>query len=61
MRFSTINRTKAALVLPITVNALPTYKQWGGKTDSDGGIISGYKQKLLSQNDKHLRLYAKLV
>ena len=50
----------AALVLPITVNALPNYKQWGVKTDSGGRHIRGERKNLLIQNKKHLRLYAKL-
>ena len=45
----------AALVLPITVNALPNYKQWGVKTDSGGRHIRGERKKLTDAEQEALK------
>ena len=50
----------AVLVLPITVNALPTYKQWGVKTDSGGKIISGYRKKVTESERQALKALCKI-
>ena len=50
----------AALVLPITVNALPTYKQWGVKTDSGGKIISGYRKEVTESERQALKALCKI-
>ena len=50
----------AALVLPTMVNALPTYKQWGVKTDSDGGHISGERKKLTDAEQEALKALCKI-
>ena len=50
----------AALVLPITVNALPTYKQWGFKTDSGGRHIRGERKKLTDAEQEALQALCKI-
>ena len=50
----------AALVLPITVNALPTYKQWGFKTDSGGRHIRGERKKLTDEEQEALKALCKI-
>ena len=50
----------AALVLPITVNALPTYKQWGFKTDSGGRHIRGERKKLNDSEQEALKALCKI-
>ena len=50
----------AALVLPITVNALPTYKQWGFKTDSGGRHIRGERKKLTDAEQEALKALCKI-
>ena len=50
----------AALVLPITVNALPTYKQWGVKTDSGGRHIRGERKKLTDSEQEALKALCKI-
>ena len=50
----------AALVLPTTVNALPTYKQWGVKTDSFGRLIRGERKKLTDSEQKALKALCKI-
>ena len=49
----------AALVLPITVNALPTYKQLGVKTDSGGRLIIEERKKLTDVDQEALTLQSK--
>ena len=49
-----------ALVLPITVNALPTYKQWGVKTDSGGRHIRGERKKLTDAEQEALKALCKI-
>ena len=50
----------AALVLPITVNALPNYKQWGVKTDSGGRHIRGQRKKLTDSEQEALKALCKI-
>ena len=50
----------AALVLPITVDALPTYKQWGVKTDSGGRYIRGERKKLTDSEQEALKALCKI-
>ena len=50
----------AALVLPITVNALPNYKQWGVKTDSGGRHIRGERKKLTDSEQEALKALCKI-
>ena len=50
----------AALFLPTMVNALPTYKQWGFKTDSGGKHISGERKKLTDSEQKALKALCKI-
>ena len=50
----------AALVLPITVNALPNYKQWGVKTDSGGRHIRGERKKLTDAEQEALKALCKI-
>ena len=50
----------AALVLPITVDALPTYKQWGFKTDSGGRHIRGERKKLTDAEQEALKALCKI-
>ena len=50
----------AALVLPITVDALPTYKQWGVKTDSGGRHIRGERKKLTESEQEALKVLCKI-
>ena len=50
----------AALVLPITVNALPNYKQWGVKTDSGGRHIRGERKKLTDSEQESLKALCKI-
>ena len=50
----------AALVLPTTVIALPTYKQWGVKTDSVGRLIRGERKKLTDSEQKALKALCKI-
>ena len=50
----------AALVLPITVNALQNYKQWGVKTDSGGRHIRGERKKLTDSEQEALKALCKI-
>ena len=50
----------AALVLPTTVIALPTYKQWGVNTDSVGRLIRGERKKLTDSEQKALKALCKI-
>ena len=50
----------ATLVLPTTVNALPTYKQWGVKTNSGGRHIRGERKKLTDSEQESLKALCKI-
>tara|TARA_B100000212_G_C26986121_1_gene368741 strand:- start:191 stop:511 length:321 start_codon:yes stop_codon:yes gene_type:complete len=50
----------SALVLPITVNALSPYKQWGVKFDSSGRYIRGERKKLTDSEQEALKALCKI-